>query len=169
MPAVRKQQFPSACEKIIFSFSDSLLNGNFGEYVFMACEQPGLDFTPEQQKVVIIAAHCLCVPGFHFHSWKKVVGFIRPPLPNCIDTLGWCCITCFAVVWNKGTNISCIRKDCMHAGVLTVQVFFSVCIFSFSLFFFWVLQRQMFLQYPHTRSPGAKLHHLTFTVIDQKY
>lgn len=81
MPAVRKQQFPSACEKIIFSVSDSLLNGNFGEYVFMACEQADSDFTPEQQKVVIIAAYCLCVPGFHFHSWKKVAGFparIRP-------------------------------------------------------------------------------------------
>lgn len=84
MPAVRKQQFPSACEKIIFSFSDSLLNGNFGEYVFMACEQAGLDFTPKQQKVVIIAAYCLCVPGFHFHSWKKVAVFIvciRPSPP----------------------------------------------------------------------------------------
>lgn len=87
MPAVRKQQFPSACEKIIFSFSDSLLNGNFGEYVFMACEQAGLNFTPKQQKVVIIAAYCLCVSGFHFHSWKKVVGFIvciRPSPPVCI-------------------------------------------------------------------------------------
>lgn len=87
MPAVRKQQSPSACEKIIFSFSDSLLNGNFGEYIFMACEQAGSDFTPKQQRVVIVAVYCPCVPGFHFHRWEKVAGFIvciRTTPPICI-------------------------------------------------------------------------------------
>lgn len=94
MSGVRKQQFPSACEKIIFSFSDSLLNGNVGEYIFMVCEQASLDFTPKQQTVVIRTAYCLWVPGFHFHSWKKVVAFIvciRPSPPVLIYRQGCCC------------------------------------------------------------------------------
>lgn len=29
-------------------------------------------FTPKQQRDIIMASYCLCVPRFHFHSWKKV-------------------------------------------------------------------------------------------------
>lgn len=78
--AVREQQSPSACEKIIFSFSDTLLNGNFGEYVFTPCERVDfiiwffLYFSPTQKepKVVILALYCLCVSCcFHFLQLEK--------------------------------------------------------------------------------------------------
>lgn len=42
---------------------------------FLWLEQTDLDFTPKQQKAVIIAVYYLCVPGFHFHRWEKVAGF----------------------------------------------------------------------------------------------
>lgn len=41
--------------------------------------------------------------------------------------------------------------------------------FLLLVLFFRDLQHQMFLLCPHTIGSGAKLHHLTFTVIDQKY
>lgn len=77
----------------------------------------GADFTPRQQKVVIIAAYCL--PGFNSHSWKKGCGML-PHRTLCVD--------------EGGKNISSIR---LPAGVLVslfpVSTFFS-CLFLFEGF-----------------------------------
>lgn len=82
-PAVRKQQSLSACENIIFSFSDTLLNGNFGEYVFMACERAGrlADFfllfnTKGTRGCNLGLILSLCFPAFSFSAAgkKRVAG-----------------------------------------------------------------------------------------------
>lgn len=128
MPAVWKQQFPSACEKIIFSFSDSLLNGNFGEYIFMACKPAGLDFTPRQQTALIRAENCLCFPEFDFHSWLRlgVGGFTVAVLPLSLPIYRQVC-RCTVCLTRRKTGF---MFQCLQVSRCPEFVLYPSCSFS---------------------------------------